>query len=36
MLLLQAAAAYKDPTYIAFAKQLDEEVNDVVIDMLYK
>jgi hypothetical protein len=35
-LLLQAAAIYKEPTYTAFARQLDDEVNDVVIDMLYK
>jgi hypothetical protein len=32
----QAAAVYKEPTYTAFARQLDDEVNDVVIDMLYK
>jgi hypothetical protein len=35
-LLLQAAAVYKDPSYTAIAKQVDEEVNDVVVDMLYK
>jgi hypothetical protein len=36
MLLLQAASVYKDPKYAALAKQVHDEVNDVVVDMLYK
>jgi hypothetical protein len=36
VLLLQAAAVYKEPTYARLAKQLDGEVNEVVIDLLYK
>jgi hypothetical protein len=35
-LLLQAAAVYKDAQYAALAKQLDSEVNDTLIDLLYK
>ena len=35
-LLLQAAAVYNDSKYAALAKQLDEEVNNVIIDLLYK
>jgi len=35
-LLLQAAVVYKDPKYTSLAKQADEEVNDVVMDLLYK
>ncbi|HEX6426161.1 MAG TPA: alginate lyase family protein [Niastella sp.] len=35
-LLLQAAAVYKDPRYAASAKQLDEEVDNITMDLLYK
>jgi len=35
-LLLQAAAVYNDPKYAALAKQVDEEVNNVTTDLLYK
>lgn len=35
-LLLQAAAAYGDPKYTALAKQLDSEVDETLIDLLYK
>lgn len=35
-LLLQAAAAYSDPKYTALAKQLDSEVDETLIDLLYK
>lgn len=35
-LLLQAAGIYKDAHYTALAKQVDEEVNDVVVDLLYR
>lgn len=35
-LLLQAAGIYKDDHYTALAKQVDEEVNDVVVDLLNK
>lgn len=34
-LLLQAAAAYNDPKYTALAKQLDSDVDDTLIDLLY-
>lgn len=34
-LLLQAAAAYSDPKYTALAKQLDSEVDETLIDLLY-
>ena len=34
-LLLQAAIAYNDTKYAGMAKQLDKEVDDVVIDLLY-
>ena len=34
-LLLQAAIAYNDTKYAGIAKQLDKEVDDVVIDLLY-
>jgi hypothetical protein len=35
-LLLQAAAAYNDRQYETLAKQIDNEVNDTLIDLLYK
>lgn len=35
-LLLQAAAAYSDPQYTASAKKLDSEVDETLIDLLYK
>lgn len=35
-LLLQAAVAYNDPKYTALAKQLDSEVDEPLIDLLYK
>ena len=35
-LLLQAAVAYNDPKYTALAKQLDSEVDETLIDLLYK
>ena len=35
-LLLQAAAAYGDPKYTALAKQLDSEMDETLIDLLYK
>jgi hypothetical protein len=35
-LLLQAAAVYNDPKYTTQAKQLDGQVNEVMIDLLYK
>jgi hypothetical protein len=34
-LLLQAANVYKDPQYAAAAKQMEEEVNDVWVDLVY-
>jgi hypothetical protein len=35
MLLLQAAAVYNDAEYASMAKKLDDEVNDVMVDLLY-
>ena len=35
MLLLQAADVYKDQKYAEYAKKIDGEVNDVMIDLLY-
>jgi hypothetical protein len=35
-LMLQAAAAYGDPKYAALAKQLNSEVDETLIDLLYK
>lgn len=35
-LLLQAAVAYNDPKYTALAKQMDSEVDETLIDLLYK
>ena len=35
-LLLQAAVAYNEPKYAALAKQLDSEVDETLIDLLYK
>jgi hypothetical protein len=34
-LLLKAAAIYKNDQYATMAKQIDNEVNDVVSDLLY-
>lgn len=36
MLLLQAARIYNNAQYASMAKQLDNEVNDVITDVLYK
>jgi hypothetical protein len=36
MLLVQAAAVYNDPQYAALAKQLNNEVNETLTNLLYK
>ena len=35
-LLLLASKAYKDKTYEQYAKKIDAEVDDVMIDLIYK